>query len=101
MSEATCRAVRNKTCLVPPSMLAAGNRVYHQREGLREPHASLLMTPPILPRLMFRISIHQRADHALIRHAPLLRSALEELDAAARQPERHLHIVLPRHQGIR
>jgi hypothetical protein len=38
----------------------------------------------LLPRLLLRISIHQRADHALIRHASRLGRALEEIHAAAR-----------------
>ena len=55
----------------------------------------------MLPRLAFRISIDQGADHSLIRETPLLRRALEELYAASRQPERHLYVVLSRHQRIR
>jgi len=44
--------------------------------------------------------IQQRADHALIGHATCLGRALEEIDASARLRERHLHVLLARHQRI-
>src|SRR5581483_14492 len=51
-----------------------------------------------LPRLLLRIGVHQRADHALIGHAPRLRRPLEVIDRPARQRQRHLHVLLARHQ---
>jgi len=60
--------------------------------GGHSPPLSLSASPS------FRIGIHQRADHALVRHTALPRLALEKIDAAARQRQRDLHIFLTRYQ---
>lgn len=54
----------------------------------------------LFSRLLLRIGIHQRADHALIGHAPRLGGAFEEIDAAARERQRDLHVLLARHQRV-
>lgn len=59
------------------------------------PAYNLSKLPADLP---LRIRIHQRADHALIRHAAFLGFTLEEIEAAARQRQRHLDVLLARHE---
>src|SRR5580704_7082014 len=60
-------------------------------------HSTLKLSslPACLP---FRVRIHQRTDHALVGHVALLGFALEEIEATARQRERHLDVLLAWHE---
>src|ERR1700733_5774174 len=99
MSEGVCQLLRNR-------LLWFCNRNSDKRQLKSD--ATSRPVPPSRPRLLaaatrlsLRIAIHQRADHALIRHPALPGLALEEVEAAARQREGDFYILLARNVVVR
>src|SRR5204863_3531030 len=69
-----------------------------------KPNVSASVRRPLaltLAFLLLRIRVYQRADHALVGHTTLASGPLEESHRTLRQAQRHLHIVLAKHQSVR